>query len=246
MGKGAVAMYACALTDVGKARHLNQDSVFCSESGVGNLPNLFIVADGMGGHRAGDYASRTAVEFLLQQIREKESRDPIVILKDSVEKMNGYLWRCSRENPSLAGMGTTLVAAVLTNDTLQVVNVGDSRLYVIGDEIHQVTRDHSLVEELIAQGRLVRGSAEYHAKKNVITRAVGVDERVAADFFEVKLLSDEKILLCSDGLTNMITDDEIYTIVHRSIPLRERAAALVEAANLSGGRDNITVVLIER
>lgn len=239
-------MQACALTDVGKRRQMNQDFVFCSEKPVGNLPNLFIVADGMGGHQAGDYASRTAVELLLRQIREDDSHDPIVILKDCVEKMNYSLWQCSLREPTLAGMGTTLVAAVLSGNLLQVVNVGDSRLYVIGDEIHQVTRDHSLVEELVAKGRLERGSLEYQAKKNVITRAIGVDEKVMADFFEVELLPGEKVLLCSDGLTNMITDDEIYAITERSLPVEERAAALIEAANLSGGRDNITVILIER
>ena len=239
-------MHACALTDVGRRRQTNQDFVFCSEEPVGNLPNLFIVADGMGGHQAGDYASRTAVELLLRQARKAESHDPIVILKDSVENMNADLWRRSVEDPALSGMGTTLVAAVISDNCLQVVNIGDSRLYVIGEEIHQVTRDHSLVEELVAKGRMERGSAEYQAKKNVITRAVGVDERVTADFFEVELAPQEKVLLCSDGLTNMITDDEIHAIAKRNLPLEERAEALIEAANLSGGRDNITVILIER
>lgn len=239
-------MYACALTDIGKRRRLNQDYLFCSEKPVGNLPSLFAVADGMGGHQAGDYASREGIKILLQLIEANTSRDPSVILKGCVEKMNRVLWRRSREDVSLAGMGTTLVAAVIGQELMTVVNVGDSRLYVIGREIHQVTKDHSLVEELVAQGRLARGSAEYAAKKNVITRAVGVDEQVTPDFYEVKLLEGETVLLCSDGLTNMVTDSEIYAIVHRGLPLEERAQALVEAANLSGGRDNITVILIER
>lgn len=239
-------MQTCALSDVGRMRQINQDSIFCSKKPVGNLPNLFVVADGMEGHQAGDYASRTAVEILLKRIQETDSHDPVVILKDCIEKMNEYLWRRSMTDSALAGMGTTLVAAVLAGDTLYVVNVGDSRLYVIGGEIHQVTKDHSLVEELVEQGSLVRGSVEYQAKKNMITRAIGVEERVTADFFEVRLVSEEKVLLCSDGLTNMVTDDEIYAIVKREISLRERAEALIEAANLSGGRDNITVILIER
>lgn len=169
-------MYACALTDIGKRRRLNQDYLFCSEKPVGNLPSLFAVADGMGGHQAGDYASREGIKILLQLIEANTCRDPSVILKGCVEKMNRVLWRRSREDVSLAGMGTTLVAAVIGQELMTVVNVGDSRLYVIGREIHQVTKDHSLVEELVAQGRLARGSAEYAAKKNVITRAVGVDE----------------------------------------------------------------------
>lgn len=239
-------MHACALTDIGKKRQLNQDFLFYSEKPVGNLPSLFLVADGMGGHQAGDYASREGVKILLQLIEADSSHDPSVILKGCIEKMNRILWRRAREDAALAGMGTTLVAAAMADGLMTVANIGDSRLYVIGHEIHQVTRDHSLVEELVAQGRLVRGSAEYAAKKNVITRAVGVDEQVTADFFEVKVLAGETVLLCSDGLTNMVTDGEIYAIAHRGLSLEEKAQALIEAANLSGGRDNITVILIER
>lgn len=239
-------MQACALTDVGKRRQTNQDYVFCSQKPVGNLPNLFVVADGMGGHQAGDYASRSAVELLQQQIAENTSHDPIVIFKECVETMNEKLWQRSREDVSLYGMGTTLVAAAISGDTLMVVNVGDSRLYVSGQEIHQITRDHSLVEEMVAQGRMERGSEEYQAKKNVITRAIGVSSQVIPDFFEVELEAQERVLLCSDGLTNMITDEEIQAIISRSISLEERTSALIEAANLSGGRDNIAVILIER
>ena len=146
----------------------------------------------------------------------------------------------------MAGMGTTLVGAVLTGDKLHIVNVGDSRLYLMDETIHQITRDHSLVEEMVAQGKMERNSLEYQARKNVITRAIGVSESVTADFYEVVLMPGERILMCSDGLSNMVTDEEMLTIVRREIPLEERTAALVEAANLSGGRDNITVILIER
>ena len=239
-------MRACAITDVGKMRQMNQDSVYVSQEPVGNLPNLFLVADGMGGHQAGDLASRMAVELLLKAICVNDNHDPIIILKECLDEMNAALWRMSQEDPGLAGMGTTLVGAVLTGDTLHIVNVGDSRLYVTDETIHQITRDHSLVEEMVAQGRMERGSLEYQAKKNVITRAIGVSETVIADFYEVVLMPGEQILMCSDGLSNMVTDEEMLTIVRREIPLEERTAALVEAANLSGGRDNITVILIER
>ncbi len=239
-------MYTCALTDVGRMRQMNQDAVYCSQEPVGNLPNLFLVADGMGGHQAGEYASRMAVELLVQEIRANAGHDPIIVLKESLEKMNASLWEISQKEPGLAGMGTTLVGAVLTGDTLHVVNVGDSRLYVMDESIHQITRDHSLVEEMVAQGRMERDSLEYQAKKNVITRAVGVAGSVIADFYEVVLMPGERILMCSDGLSNMITDEEMLAIVRREISLEERTAALVEAANLSGGRDNITVILIER
>ena len=239
-------MKAFALTDVGQRRKINQDCVYASVEPVGNLPNLFIVADGMGGHQAGDTASRMAIELMVKGIRVNANHDPIIVLKECVEEMNATLWRLSKEDPGLAGMGTTLVGAVLSGDTLHIVNVGDSRLYVMDEAIHQITRDHSLVEEMVAQGRLERGSLEYQAKKNVITRAIGVSESVTADFYEVVLMPGERILMCSDGLSNMVTDEEMLTIVRREIPLKERTAALVEAANLSGGRDNITVILIER
>ncbi len=239
-------MHTCALTDVGRARQMNQDMFYFSQEPVGNLPNLFLVADGMGGHQAGDMASRMAVEIFVQACGLNEGHDPILVMKDSLELVNARLHEAALEDPNLAGMGTTLVGAVLTGDTLHVLNVGDSRLYVMDESIHQITRDHSLVEEMVAQGRMERGSLEYQAKKNVITRAVGVHESVMPDFYEVVLRPGEKVLLCSDGLTNMVTDDEILTIVGRDIPLKTRAAALVEAANLSGGRDNITVILIER
>ena len=184
--------------------------------------------------------------MLLRLVEANAGHDPSVLLKSCVERMNRSLFRRSQEDQALAGMGTTLVAATIADNLMTVVNIGDSRLYVIGREIHQVTKDHSLVEEMVSQGRLVRGSAEYVAKKNVITRAVGVDEQVTPDFYEVKLVEEELVLLCSDGLTNMVTDGEIYAIVRRGLPLEERAAALIEAANLSGGRDNITVILIEK
>lgn len=246
MRKEAGSMRACAITDVGKMRQMNQDSVYVSQEPVGNLPNLFLVADGMGGHQAGDMASRMAVEFLLKAICVNDNHDPIIVLKECLDEMNTALWRLSKEDPGLSGMGTTLVGAVLTGDTLHIVNVGDSRLYLIDETIHQITRDHSLVEEMVAQGRMERGSLEYQARKNVITRAIGVSESVMADFYEVVLMPGERILMCSDGLSNMVTDEEMLTIVRREIPLEERTAALVEAANLSGGRDNITVILIER
>ena len=239
-------MQTCALTDVGKMRQMNQDYVYVTQEPVGNLPNLFIVADGMGGHQAGDYASRMAVELLLEEIRACDRHDPIIVLKECIETMNTRLWGLAQQESGLAGMGTTLVAAVLTGDTLHVANVGDSRLYVVDETIHQITRDHSLVEEMVAQGRLERDSLEYQAKKNVITRAIGVAESVEADFYEVVLMPGERILMCSDGLSNMVSDQEMLDIVGLEISLKARTAALVEAANLSGGRDNITVILIER
>jgi protein phosphatase len=239
-------MHACGLTDIGQLRQVNEDYLFCSSKPIGNLPNLFLVADGMGGHQGGQYASHRAVELLLELIRESDSIDEIVILKDCIEEMNRRLWGEAKKNPSLEGMGTTLVAASIKGDTLAIANVGDSRLYTWGkDAMVQVTRDHSLVEELAAQGRIQRNSEEYQRKKNIITRAVGVYETVTPDFFECKL-QDKNLLLCTDGLTNMVTDEKIRQLLSADGSLEERAQSLIDAANQAGGRDNITLVLVER
>ncbi|MDE6064490.1 MAG: protein phosphatase 2C domain-containing protein, partial [Lachnospiraceae bacterium] len=141
-----------SITDIGKKRKLNQDYVYTSERPVGNLPNLFIVADGMGGHNAGDYASKFTVETIVKEIKAATEKNPEEILKRAIETANGKVLRMAGENPELEGMGTTVVAATCIGEELRVANVGDSRLYVIGEKITQVTRDHSLVEEMIRCG----------------------------------------------------------------------------------------------
>ncbi len=245
--KGGSGMHACARTDIGRKRQSNQDTVFCSEEPVGKFPNLFLVADGMGGHKAGGFASHTTVEMLLDLIRSSDSDELILTFKDSISQVNRQLYDLSRNNSELSGMGTTLVGAVLTGSVLTVANVGDSRLYVSGEDLKQITRDHSLVEELVTQGRMIRGSDEYLSRKNVITRAVGVGPEVTADFFEVELKENERILLCSDGLANMVTDEEIQAILTGTdCSADEKVRALIDTANENGGYDNITAVLIEQ
>ena len=234
-----------SMTDVGKKRELNQDYIYTSEMPVGNLPNLFIVADGMGGHKAGDYASRYPVETMLQKISESEETDPKVLLKHAIECANEFVHEKATQNPDMSGMGTTVVAAVCMEDEMLVANVGDSRLYLINDEIKQITVDHSLVEEMIRIGGLDRDAARNHPDKNIITRAVGVKEKVEIDFFRVALLRDDTILLCSDGLSNMVEDEQIRLIVNGQRDIVEKTEELIKAANENGGTDNISVVLIE-
>ena len=143
-------------------------------------------------------------------------------------------------------MGTTLVAAVIMDRSLYVANVGDSRLYVIGDTMRQITRDHSLVEEMVSMGEIDKKDAKNHEKKNIITRAVGVTSKVMADFFEVELVEKEIVLLCSDGLTNMIEEADIFHIVNQEQETTEgKVLRLIELANRNGGRDNISVIIIE-
>ena len=142
-------------------------------------------------------------------------------------------------------MGTTVVAATIRDDYLYVANVGDSRLYLIDQDIEQITRDHSLVEEMIRVGELQRKDARSHPDRNVITRAIGVRDPVRIDFFDVKLEAGDKVLLCSDGLTNMLEDEDILRIIKKSGSLKEAAQRLVTEANKNGGHDNISVVLAE-
>lgn len=239
-------MKTASLSDKGKRRQLNQDVVYSSELPVGNLPNLFIIADGMGGHKAGDYASRYAVDTICGEVEHSAGRSPEEILQSAINVANTGIFELSNENRDLEGMGTTVVAAVVYGDCLKVGNVGDSRLYIVnGKNIRQITTDHSLVEEMIRMGGLDRESARTHPNKNIITRAVGVTSAVAADFYEVRLQEGDIILLCSDGLSNMLEDEEIRMIVNAQRDIMEKAEALVRAANQNGGRDNISLILIE-
>ena len=237
-------MKAFCITDVGQNRSMNQDFVFASETPVGNLPNLFVVADGMGGHRAGDTASRDTVGTLIESVRKSRETNPIKIIRTAVEEANRRVYEKSREDENLAGMGTTVVVAVIEGRYLYVANVGDSRLYLIREHIRQVTKDHSLVEEMVRLGELTEEQARNHPDKNVITRAVGVYPEVRIDFFDEDLEGEDTILLCSDGLSNMVTDDAMEGIVKSCKNLQEAALRLIETANENGGRDNIAVVLV--
>ena len=238
-------MKAYAKTDIGAKRQTNQDYVFCSMQPVGSLPNLFIVADGMGGLKAGDLASRYTVEEFLHVVRNSEEGNPITVIEEAVTKANLALIQKSKESIDYEGMGTTLVVATIIGRSIYIANVGDSRLYLINNEIQQITRDHSLVEEMISLGEIDRKKARTHEKKNIITRAIGVDSEVVADFFEIDYSSCDIILMCSDGLSNMMDDDEIKLIVNQGNDLSEISNKLIEVANKNGGRDNISVVLVE-
>lgn len=239
-------MKTASLTDKGKRRQLNQDVVYSSELPVGNLPNLFMIADGMGGHKAGDYASRYAVDTVCSEAARSDEKTPERILQGAINVANADIFELSNENRDFEGMGTTLVAATIDGKRLKVGNVGDSRLYIVnGKHIRQITVDHSLVEEMIRMGGLDRESARTHPNKNIITRAVGVAYAVFADFYEVELQAGDIVLLCSDGLSNMLEDEEIRMIVNAQRDIMEKAEALVRAANQNGGRDNISLILIE-
>lgn len=238
-------MKTFSITDTGVTREMNQDYYFATDTNLGNLPNLFIVADGMGGHKAGDYASRHTIERAVASISRNSSEEPVTIIQEAISKANELLVAESNEDETKSGMGTTLVIATLVGDKLIVANVGDSRLYVISDMVRQITRDHSLVDEMVRLGELNPSEARSHPDKNIITRAIGAQKNVKADFFEVELAKDDYVLMCTDGLTNMVRDEEILDIVRSEKEPEAIAHKLVRMANDNGGRDNITVTIIK-
>ncbi|MGN0307311.1 MAG: Stp1/IreP family PP2C-type Ser/Thr phosphatase [Lachnospiraceae bacterium] len=233
-----------SITDIGRKRKLNQDYVFTSELAVGKLPNLYLVADGMGGHKAGGFASRFAVETIVERINRSQEEDVFTLFYDAIAEANRQVRRKAAEDEAMSDMGTTLVAATIKGDILKVANVGDSRLYLVGETIRQVTNDHSLVEEMVRMGGLNREQARNHPDKNIITRAIGAEEEIKPDFFEVKLNRNDRIFMCTDGVSNMLTDEEIFSILQEPGEEAERIRRIVEAANEQGGRDNMGVILI--
>lgn len=239
-------METYALTDMGIARSMNEDYFYISEESLGHLPNLFIVADGMGGHKAGEFASRYTVDAIVKSVKKCRKKDPGAILQTGISAANEAIREHTRIHPNMRGMGTTVVAATYKNGLLTVANVGDSRLYLVGEKMRQITVDHSLVQELIRIGEITEEQAKTHPDKNVITRAIGPEKVVKIDFFEVNIDPGDKVLLCSDGLTNMVQDEEIQMILcAKDMALDKKVELLVDTANKNGGKDNITVVVMD-
>lgn len=239
-------MISFGLTHVGQKRSINQDYIYFSDEPVGNLPNLYIVADGMGGHKAGDKASSFAVEEFVKYIQNAEGEHPLVLLRNAMDDVNSALYQLASSKPEYEGMGTTFVSAVVLDESVYIMNIGDSRLYVLDENLTQISLDHSLVEELVRNGQLTKEEAKNHPQKNVITRAVGVNTKVKPDFFQVSMEDVKSILLCSDGLTNMVTEQTIKYVLENTKNIRKAAEALIGLANDGGGLDNISVVIIEK
>ena len=234
-----------AMTDVGRTRVVNQDYVFSCLEPVGNLPNLFIVADGMGGHQAGDFASSYSVKKFLESVSLSLQRNPHKIFADAIRYANRELIEKSKSNPELKGMGTTLVALTIVDDKAYVANVGDSRLYLMEDSLMQITVDHSLVQEMIKIGELTKEDARLHPDKNIITRAVGAGRDIRADFFEFTLTKESILLMCSDGLSNMVEDAQLAVLLKSAQTPEKIGKKLIETANKNGGKDNIAVIVIK-
>lgn len=237
-------MRSYSATDVGRKRKINQDSIFASDRPVGNLPNLYIVADGMGGHNAGDFASRYAVNTVREFIAGSREKNPVKLINEAIRLANSGIIREAGEHEEMYGMGTTIVVTTVIDQYVYTANVGDSRLYLYDGTLKQITRDHSLVEEMVMLGEITEEEARTHPDRHIITRAVGAAEEVEVDFFDYQLPPDSQILMCSDGLTNMVRDEEIRKILGRSESLETKVRSLIETANENGGKDNIAVIMI--
>lgn len=237
-------MEISAATSAGCIRPLNEDAYYVSEPNSSGMV-LAIVADGMGGHNAGEIASGKAVGIVQKDVVAQSDKSAKEILVKAVDDANREIYEMSRNKKSLSGMGTTMTACVVENNNVTAVQVGDSRLYRIRkDSITQITKDHSLVEMLVENGEITKEEAKSHPQKNIITRAVGTDKTVESDVYEFKTKKDDVILLCSDGLVNMVEDETILSIINTSKTLEEAANNLVLNAETAGGTDNITVILI--
>ena len=237
-------MKAYAISDTGRRRSCNQDYMFASVEPVGIFPDLFLLADGMGGHRAGDLASKMAVEGFVEFSENARTMSPIQAMEDGLQYVNHIVYEKALSDPDYEGMGTTYVCCYMDGEQLYVENVGDSRLYIIGDGIRQVTQDHSFVAEMVRMGIITPEEALVHPERHVITRAVGTSDTVKADMFEVEIHPGEKVLMCSDGLYNMVPDNIIEDTV-REMGMEEAAKALVQYANDAGGNDNITIIIVD-
>ena len=229
---------ACGKSDIGSVRSTNQDSVLIRK--FGDI-YLLAVADGLGGQPAGDVASKMAVIELEETVKANIGKIPEKeILIQAVAKANREIYLLSKENPEYKGMGTTLVAAILFGDGAVIANIGDSRAYLVGDGIRQITQDHSLMQEMAEKGNNGRENAS--PQKNIVTRVLGVAAEVTPDFFEIKFAGNA-LLLCSDGITNTLNDAEIQKIVNSQPGIDAACDRLLAAANEKGSKDNVTVIL---
>ncbi len=242
-------MKIAARTDIGLSRELHEDCYFVSETPVGMFEKLLIVSDGMGGHDAGEVASRMAVDAVVSYLETASINMPLFTLEQAVYAANLEVRKYSEANDGI-DLGTTLVICGIISGHAYVANVGDSRLYLLNRyaySIRQITKDHSYVEEMVARGLMTRNSEEYMRQKQVITRAVGFFPETEPDLFDFGLEEGDMILLCTDGLTNMLKNVVIKNLaLDDSFTLEKRADTLIDEANRMGGRDNITVILAER
>ena len=234
-----------AKTDFGKIRQVNQDYYIAENRKVGIFPNIFIVADGVGSNRDSGFASKHCSNFVIDQLAlSKDGTNYEKELLKAYRLANIDLFYRIMANPKYAGMGTTMVCTTIDNDKAVVANIGDSRCYHIRGEIRQITKDHSIAEALVDENAIVKGSDKYMEFKSQLSRAFGASKSIEPDFFRIELMIGDYILLCTDGLSNMVSDERMYEIIKTDTNIETKVDLLVEEANKNGGRDNIAIILI--
>ncbi|MBQ8300897.1 MAG: Stp1/IreP family PP2C-type Ser/Thr phosphatase [Clostridia bacterium] len=236
-----------AVTDIGMCRRINEDNYYISDNE--KFPYA-VVADGMGGHKAGEVASMMVVEIIENHLKENlnEELDYVEageVVRQAFITANSAIYNHAKEHYKVMGMGTTTTLAMIYQGKIITAHVGDSRAYKIGKNIEQITKDHSYVQELVSRGEISKEMAKNHPKKNYITRAMGAEDTVKVDV-SIKPYKGETIVVCSDGLTNYVEDEEIMAYLKDSKTLQDGAEQLVKLANSRGGRDNITIVALEK
>lgn len=231
------------LSDIGNFRERNEDSVgFYKDEDK----DIYIVADGMGGHNAGDVASKLAVDKTIEYINNmNKTNDLRLVLEEAIQFANKAIYDLSNGNNDLNGMGTTITACIIKADEIIVANVGDSSCYIIKEDgMFKVTKDHSLVQELVDTGSITEEEALSHPNKNIITRALGTDNSVDVDIFTLNKKEIKKVVLCTDGLSNMVSVNEMYDIITKNSN-EDACRNLIELSKQKGGRDNISVIVFE-
>lgn len=235
-------------TDPGKVRDHNEDNVII----LNNQNNEFIlaVADGMGGHSCGEIASKITIDTIREEFEKLETigtkEDAIEFLRNIVKNINDKIFDYADKHPESKGMGTTLVIAIKTDDYILYGNIGDSSGFVLkNNELHKVTKDHTLVNLLVSTGELSAEEAKYHPRKNILMRALGANNPIDIDIFDVDT-SVRSLFLCSDGLTNMLTTEQIEKVLNSKLPIEEAVLKLINKANMRGGLDNISIAYLKR
>ena len=240
-------MKISAKTDTGKVRSSNQDSYSVFDLADGSV--MAVVCDGMGGAKGGNIASEAAVRIISEKIKSgfhegMNENSMRLLLSSAIESANGSIFSMSCDNDELSGMGTTVVCAIIKNDTAFIANAGDSRLYIVdNNKISQITTDHSIVQMMVDNGEITPEEAKDHPKTNVITRALGVDNSLRIDYAREELQDGDTVLLCTDGLTNYVDDASILNVCN-TCDAYQIADELIELANENGGGDNVTVVSV--
>ena len=236
------------MTDAGKVRTHNEDNVTI----ISNKNNEFVlaVADGMGGHKAGEVASNIAIEHITESFEALgtlgKKEDAIEWLHNIVKEINNKIFTYTSEHPESKGMGTTLVIALKTDDYILYGNIGDSSGYVKKNKkLHKVTKDHTLVNLLVSTGELTPEQAKFHPRKNLLTRALGANDPIEIDIFDIDN-NVSSLFLCSDGLTNMVSDDQIEKILNSKASIEEQVEKLIKKSNIRGGTDNISIAYLKK